>query len=103
RRGHRVLVGAWSSGVCSSDLGSLVALGVVAALVGALVWWDARRPTTEEAARARQHILPGFDRARATEIVIERPTPSTTLRHEARSEERRVGKEGRSGVAPWRA
>jgi hypothetical protein len=64
--------------------GSLVVLGVAAAVVAALVFWDARRPTTDEAARARARILPGFDRARATELVIERQgEPPVTLRHEA--------------------
>jgi hypothetical protein len=61
---------------------TLVALGVAAALVAVLIWLDQRRPSTEEATRQRQHILPGFERARATEIEIERPTPATKLRHE---------------------
>jgi len=61
---------------------TLVALGLAAALVAVLIWLDQRRPSTEEAARQRQHILPGFDRARATELVFERPSP-ITLRHEA--------------------
>jgi hypothetical protein len=60
---------------------SLVVLGVAAAGVAALVWWDQRRPSTEEANRDRQHLLPGFDRARATEIDFERP--GIKLRHEA--------------------
>ncbi len=64
--------------------GSLVALGLAAAVVAALVYWDARRPTTDEANRARQHILPGFERANATEVEVERRnTPATKLRHEA--------------------
>ena len=66
--------------------GSLVFLGALAAVVAALVWWDARRPSTDEAARARARIVPNFDRARATELEIERhgSEPHTTkLRHEA--------------------
>ncbi|HEX8952320.1 MAG TPA: hypothetical protein VF945_10775, partial [Polyangia bacterium] len=63
--------------------GSLVALGVAAVVVAALVWLDQRRPTTEEAGRQRQHLVPGFDRARATELEIERRGAVTRLRHEA--------------------
>ncbi|MCU1281573.1 MAG: hypothetical protein JWM53_5119 [bacterium] len=61
---------------------SLVVLGVIAVGVAALIVWDRQRPSTEEATRERQHLLPGFERARATEIEIERPTPPTKLRHE---------------------
>ena len=60
---------------------SLIALAVAAALVALLVWLDQRRPSTEEATRQRPHILPGFDRARATELDFERP--ALALRHEA--------------------
>ena len=60
---------------------TLLALGLAAALVGLLIWLDQRRPSTEEAARQRQHLLPGFDRTRATELVFEKP--GITLRHEA--------------------
>jgi uncharacterized protein DUF4340 len=63
--------------------GSLVVLAAVAALVAVLVWWDRRRPTTDESARERQHLVPGFDRARATELAIERRGVTTRLRHEA--------------------
>jgi len=63
--------------------GSLVALGVAAAVVAALVWLDQRRPSTEESKRERQHIIPGFDRARATELEIDRRGVTTKLRHEA--------------------
>jgi hypothetical protein len=63
--------------------GSLVALAVAAAVVAALVWLDQRRPSTDEASRQRQHIVPGFERARATEVDIERRGVTTKLRHEA--------------------
>lgn len=63
--------------------GSLIALGVVAAGVAALVWLDQRRPSTEESQRERQHIVPNFDRARATELELDRRGATTKLRHEA--------------------
>jgi hypothetical protein len=65
--------------------GSLVALGVAAAAVAALVWLDQRRPSTDESTRERQHLVPGFDRARATEIDLERSGggAGVALRHEA--------------------
>lgn len=63
--------------------GSLLALGVAAAVVAALVWLDQRRPSTDESTRERQRIVPGFDRARATEVAIDRRGTVTTLRHEA--------------------
>lgn len=63
--------------------GSLIALGVAAAVVAALVWLDQRRPSTEEASRQRQHLVPAFDRARATELEIDRRGATTKLRHEA--------------------
>jgi uncharacterized protein DUF4340 len=62
---------------------SLVILAGLAALVGLLVWWDQRRPSTDERQRERQQLLPGFDRARATEIEIDRRGAVTRLRHEA--------------------
>ncbi|MCA1665300.1 MAG: DUF4340 domain-containing protein [Myxococcales bacterium] len=63
--------------------GSLVALAVVAVVVAALLWLDARRPSTDETVRERRHLLVGFDRARATELEIERRGVVTKLRHEA--------------------
>src|SRR6202000_1563986 len=48
----------------------------------ALLYWDARRPTTDDKTRARQHILPGFDRSRATELAI-KGSRAVSLRHEA--------------------
>jgi hypothetical protein len=62
---------------------SLVVLAVVAAIVAALVWLDQRRPSTDEASRQRQRLLPDFSRARASEIVLERRGATTHLVHEA--------------------
>lgn len=62
---------------------SLVVLAVVGALVAALVVWDQRRPTTDEQKRDLERLLPGFDRAGATEIEIDRRGTVTRLRHEA--------------------
>ena len=62
---------------------SLALLAAVAVVMAALVWWDRRRPSTEEAARQHERILPGFDRAAATEITVDRAGVTTQLRHEA--------------------
>ncbi|MDB4965543.1 MAG: hypothetical protein JWN44_1232 [Myxococcales bacterium] len=62
---------------------SLVILAAVAALLSAFIWWDRQKPTTDERQRDRDHLLPGFARATATEIAIERKGAVTRLRHEA--------------------
>jgi Domain of unknown function (DUF4340) len=58
--------------------GTLVALGVTAALVGGLVWWDRARPTTDDARAARARLVPGFDRARVTTIELARAGAAPT-------------------------
>lgn len=62
---------------------TLVILTVVAAVLAALVLWDRHRPSTDEAARRREHLLPAFSRAAATTIDVERRGHVTHLRHEA--------------------
>lgn len=55
----------------------------LAVVLAALVLWDRHRPSTDEAARNQQRLLPGFDRANATILVVERGGVTTELRHEA--------------------
>ncbi len=58
-------------------------LAAVAVLLAVAVWLDARRPSTDEQRHERARLLPGFDRAAATTIEIERAGAVTRLRHEA--------------------
>src|SRR5256885_10876942 len=87
RSRHTKLQGDWSSDVCSSDLAhQLEQLHPV--------------PQVERCRRLVEHEQPGLLRESAREpnpLVLtagERPQP-------ARSEERRVGKEGRSRWSPY--
>ncbi len=57
-------------------------LVIAAGVVGALVWWDQRRPSTDEARAAHGKILPGFDRGRARAISVQHAGVVTTLTHE---------------------
>jgi hypothetical protein len=54
-----------------------------ALLIGGLVLWDRGRPTTDDNSRARAELVPGFDRAAASELEIVRGDHTTRLRHEA--------------------
>jgi hypothetical protein len=45
-------------------------LGAAAVLVGALLWLDRGRPTTDEAVRRRTELAPGFDRTRARSLEV---------------------------------
>src|SRR5438093_10857822 len=76
RRRHTRLVSDWSSDVCSSDLSAASRL-------------DARAVALDRVKAARRAVAGEEHDASATERFGER------------SEERRVGKEGRSGWAPY--
>ncbi|HZS36373.1 MAG TPA: DUF4340 domain-containing protein [Polyangia bacterium] len=58
---------------------ALAVLVAIAAAVGALLWWDRGRPSTDDARAARARLAPGFERARAFAITIERGGEKTRL------------------------
>lgn len=62
---------------------TLLVLSGVAVVLAALILWDRHRPSTDEAARRREHLLPDFARAAATAIDVARGAAVTHLRHEA--------------------
>jgi hypothetical protein len=51
---------------------SLVVLALAAAGVLVLVWWDQRRPSTEDAARLREQLVPGFRHEDVHDLTITR-------------------------------
>jgi hypothetical protein len=57
-----------------------IVLAVLAAAIGAAVWWDHRRPSTEEAKESETHLVPGFERDRVTGILVERGGRAARLR-----------------------
>src|SRR5256885_10632746 len=88
RRRHTRLQGDWSSDVCSSDLrqGQAARLSTSAPQRGQSGSWRRRMP-------ARQRSQSQLPRARQP--------PHRGGRTRSRSEERRVGKEGRSRWSPY--
>src|SRR5256885_3996037 len=84
RRRHTRLQGDWSSDVCSSDL----VRGVRAPELG-----DRVEPSPVA------HICPGTDRRTAAAPAL--PAAAGGVARQARSEERRVGKECRSRWSPY--
>src|SRR5438093_9799005 len=87
RRRHTRLVSDWSSDVCSSDLGKFVHLGFVNLASGAV---------SGQINETKVHELPLVGRNMFSLVVL---TPGVTGLPSGRSEERRVGKEGRCGWA----
>lgn len=62
---------------------ALAGLAAACALLAALIWWDRRLPSTDERARALDRLLPGFARAAADAVEVERRGATTRLRHQA--------------------
>src|SRR5690348_18309999 len=81
RRRHTRWTGDWSSDVCSSDLG---------------VRQDERDRIAAPAQRVRQVPPRSEQQLAMPERTLDNPTNSAHARIDGRSEERRVGKEGRS-------
>src|SRR5437764_8771985 len=96
RRRHTRYIGDWSSDVCSSDLGrSLVASGFVRG-IGRMA--EGRRRQVEGDRDVRRHLVPQHvDEHRGESVHRVGRLPG---RGRERSEERRVGKEGRSRALP---
>src|SRR2546426_8531349 len=88
RRRHTRLQGDWSSDVCSSDLDCRL-------LTGCLLTADRRLAACHRVTRYSKSRTP---RAAAAARAVASETPRIAL---ARSEERRVGKEGRSRWSPY--
>src|SRR5207248_5626654 len=97
RRRHTRSYGDWSSDVCSSDLRLLVRGWRLSRRVGQRT--KSLQAIVEAAALARKLKLPArvFDELR-TEATAALVLPDFELVAEWRSEERRVGKEGRAWV-----
>src|SRR3989454_7676163 len=92
RRRHTRLQGDWSSDVCSSDLAAVRGHDAVISAVGPAHTADARPQMLVDAARA---LTTGLPRAGVRRLLVVGGAGSL------RSEERRVGEEGRSRGAPY--
>src|SRR5205807_3050009 len=90
RRRHTRLQGDWSSDVCSSDLGRLLARHE-----GGVCHFDAPQPFDRHVPLVSRH-------EKAHRVALFGPDCFAVLavREEARSEERRVGKECRTEASP---
>ena len=58
---------------------TLVALAGLAAIVGGAVWWDQRRPSTDDRARGEGKLMPDFDRKSLSALTITHAGVTTEL------------------------